>query len=153
MLALEDLVAPLNLSVPRVASTPLPVPHVTLSTSPDVYLRPACTLPAPSMAQVSPGAATRGPLPGFPPLQAPARVITNIYTCREHTDPVPAPPASSPTSLLNGAAAVQPVTNQHPMATHAKHIHIPVLFHATQLSSVPKTTLGISCLGHLKPSW
>jgi hypothetical protein len=101
---------------------------------------------------MSPGAATRGSPPGFLPLQAPARVITNVYMRREPTDlvlsptassPAPALPSPSPAPLPKGVVDVQQVTNQHLMATRAKRgFRVPALFHAAQLSLVPKTYRG-----------
>jgi hypothetical protein len=100
---------------------------------------------------MSSGAATRGSPPGFLPLQAPARVITNVYMRREPTDlvlsptassPAPALPSPSPAPLPKGDVAVQQVTNNL-METRAKHgFRVPALFHAAQLSPVPKTYCG-----------
>jgi hypothetical protein len=60
-----------------------------------------------------------------------------------HTSPVPALPSPPPAPLPKGAVAIQPVTNQHSMATHAKHgFRVPAQFHAAQLSPVPKTYRG-----------
>jgi hypothetical protein len=111
------------------------------------------------MAQMSPGAAMRGPPSGFSPLPAPARVITNVYTRWERVDSVLTPPAPSlapalpsppPAPLPKGAVAIQPVTNQHSMATRAKcGFRVLAQFHAAQLSPVPKTYRG----GLADPSW
>jgi hypothetical protein len=145
--------------VPHAASTPLPVPRATLSSSPTTSSCPDYISPALRATQMSSGTATRGPPPGFSPLPAPTHVITNVYTRRERVDSAPAPPAPSPVPALpspplaplpKGAIAIQPVTNQHSMTTRAKRgFHVSAQFHAAQLSLVPKTYRG----GLADPSW
>jgi hypothetical protein len=77
-----------------------PVPCAAPSSSPAASSRPDSISHALRAAQMSLGAATCGPPPGFSPLPAPAHVITNVYTCRERVDSALAPPAPSPAPVL-----------------------------------------------------